>query len=130
MVPIRLLAEIGELLVPRVEPEDVSSDGLGVHTVNNDANELSGLATPEVNLIAGPQIHAAVVGAGGTRAVRVGRLLGEHKVELQLEVFVLRLRNETPTSLTWSGLSANDDAVLHFPAGVGGVQGRTAARSH
>src|SRR5262249_5625128 len=30
MVPILLLAEIGELFVAGVEPEDVSSDGLGM----------------------------------------------------------------------------------------------------
>src|SRR6185436_8321601 len=95
MVPILLLAEIGELLVARVEPEDVSSDGLGVHTVDDDADELSGLTTPEVHLIAGPQRHAAVVRAVGTQAVRGGRLLGEHEVELQLEVFESRLRSET-----------------------------------
>src|SRR5437879_7611616 len=64
MVPIFLLAEIRELLVARVEPEDVSSDGFGMHTVDDDANELSRLATPEVHLIAGPQIHAAVVEIG------------------------------------------------------------------
>src|SRR2546425_8011458 len=58
MVPILLLAEIGELLVARVEPEDISSDGLGMHTVNDDANELSGLATAEVHLIAIPKIDA------------------------------------------------------------------------
>src|SRR5439155_14778524 len=84
MVPILLLAEIGELFVARVEPEDVSSDGLGVHTMDDDANELSSLATPEVHLIAGPQIHAAIVRACGTRAVRGGRLFGEHEHELQL----------------------------------------------
>ena len=39
MVPILLLAEIGELLVTRVEPEDVSFDGLGMHSVNDNANE-------------------------------------------------------------------------------------------
>src|SRR5262245_50696426 len=116
MVPILLLAEIGELLIARVEPEDVSSDGLGMHTVHNDADELSGFATPKVHLIAGPQRHAAVVRAVGTRAVRGGRLLGEHEIELQLEVFESRLRNQTPTSLTRSGLSAHDDAILDFPA--------------
>src|SRR6185436_20861500 len=63
-----------------------------------------------------------------TRAVRRGRLLGEHEVELQLEVFESRLRNETPSFLTGSGLSTNDDAVLHFPAGLGGAQGRSAPR--
>src|SRR6188474_2517786 len=103
MVPILLLAEIRELLVARVEPEDVSSDGFGMHTVDDDADELSGLTTPEVHLIAGPQRHAAVVGAIGTRAVRGSRLLGKHEVELQLEVFEFRLRNETPTPLTRSG---------------------------
>src|ERR1043166_6777776 len=128
VVPILLLAEIRELLVACVEPEDVSSDSLGVHTVNDDTNELSGLATPEVHLIAIPQIHAAVVRAGGTRAVRGGRLLGEHEIELQFDIFEFRLRNETPTSLTRSGLSANDDAILNFPTGLGGAQGRTAAR--
>src|SRR5206468_12952480 len=46
MVPILLLAEIGELLVARIEPENVSSDRIGVNTVDDDANELSGLATP------------------------------------------------------------------------------------
>src|SRR5262245_23249655 len=127
MVPILLLAEIGELLVARIEPENVSSDSLGVHAVDDDANELSGLATPEVHLIAGPQRHAAVVRAFRARAVRGGRLFGEHEVQLQLDVFVLRPRNQTPTFLTRSGLSANDDAVLYFPAGVGGAQGRTAA---
>src|SRR5436309_12815252 len=125
MVPIFLLAEIRELLVARVEPEDVSSDGFGMHTVDDDANELSRLATPEVHLIAGPQIHAAVVGACGTRAVRGCRLLGKHEVDLQLEVFESRQRNETLTFLTRSCPSANDDAVLHFPAGLGGAQGRT-----
>src|SRR5688572_12828993 len=60
MVPILLLAEIRKLLVARVEPEDVSSDGLGVHTVDDDANELSCLTTPEVHLIARPQRHATV----------------------------------------------------------------------
>src|SRR4030095_3635523 len=104
MVPLLFLAEIGELLVARVEPEDVSSDGLGVHTVDDNANELSGLTTPEVHLTAGSQIHPAVVRAGGARAVRSGRLLGEHEVKLQLEVFELRLRNETSTFLTRSGL--------------------------
>src|SRR6185295_17125520 len=128
MVPILPLAEIGEFLVARVEPEDVSSDGFGMHTVDDDADELSCLSTPEVHLITGPQIHTAVVSAVGTRAVRSGRLFGEHEVELQLEVFESRLRNETPTFLTRSGLSANDDAVLHFPAGVGGAPGRSAAR--
>src|SRR5437867_1192573 len=127
MVPIFLLAEIRELLVARVEPEDVSSDGFRMHTVDDDANELSRLATPEVHLIAGPQIHAAVVGACGTRAVRGCRLLGKHEVDLQLEVFESRQRNETPTFLTRSCPSANDDAVLHFPAGLGGAQGRTVA---
>src|SRR5205823_5789922 len=48
--------------------------------------------------------------------------------ELQFDIFELRLRNETRTSLTTIGLSANDDAVLHFPTGVGRAQGRTAAR--
>src|SRR5437016_11362309 len=38
MVPIFLLAEIRKLLVARVEPEDVSSDGFGMHTVDDDAN--------------------------------------------------------------------------------------------
>src|SRR5262249_45512347 len=47
---------------------------------------------------------------------------------LQFDIFELRLRNETPTSLTRSGLSANDDAVLHFPTGVGGAQGTAARR--
>src|SRR5262249_57896805 len=65
MVPVLLLAEIGELLIARVEPEDVSSDGLGIHTVNDDANELSGLATAQVHLIAVPKIHSAVVRACG-----------------------------------------------------------------
>src|SRR5262249_11392580 len=60
-------------------------------------------------------------------AVRGGRLLSEHKVEFQFDIFELRLRNETPTPLTRPGLSANDDAVLDFPTGVGGAQGRTAA---
>src|SRR5438105_13448965 len=54
MVPILLLAEIGELLVARVEPEDVSSDGLGMHTVNDDTNELASLATAEIHLITIP----------------------------------------------------------------------------
>jgi hypothetical protein len=66
MVPILLLAEIGEFLVPRVEPEDVSPDGFRMHTVDNDADELSGLTTPEVHLITGPQRHAAVVRACST----------------------------------------------------------------
>src|SRR3954471_1974437 len=128
MIPILLLAEVGEFLVARIEPEDVSSDGLGMHAVDDDANELSSLATPEVHLIAGPKIHTAVVRAVGARAVRSGRLLGEHEVELQLDVFELRLRNETPTFLARSRLSANDDAILQLPARVSGVEGRTAAR--
>src|SRR5260221_834954 len=128
MVPIFLLAEIGELLVARVEPEDVSSDGFGAHTVDDDANELSRLATSEVHLIAIPKVHSAVVRACGTRAVRGGRLLGEHEVELQLEVFESRQRNEIPTFLTRPGLSTNDDAVLYFPARVARAQGRSAAR--
>src|SRR5262245_15051236 len=103
MVPILLLAEIGELLVARVEPEDVSSDGLGMPTMDDDADELSGLATPEVHLVTGPKIHAAVVRAVGARAVRGGRLLGEQEVELQLDVFESRLRDETPASLAWPG---------------------------
>src|SRR6185503_19883570 len=102
-VPILLPAEIGEFLITRVEPEDVSPDGFGVHTVDDDADELSGLTTAEVYLIAGPQRHAAVVRACSTRAIRSGRLLGEHKVELQFEVFEAHLRNETSTSLTRSG---------------------------
>src|SRR5439155_7382519 len=59
------------------------------------APSLAGLRPLKAHLIAGPQIHAAVVRACGTRAVRSGRLLGEHEVELQLEVFESRLRNET-----------------------------------
>src|SRR4030095_13932746 len=82
MVPILFLGEIGELLVARVEPEDVSPDGLRVHTVDDDADELSGLTTPEVHLIAGPQRHAAVVGAIGARAVRRGRAAGQHGVRI------------------------------------------------
>src|SRR5689334_12866612 len=69
MVPILLFTQIGKLLVARVEPEDVSSDGLGMPTVNDDANELSSLAAPEVHLIARPQIHAAVIRACRARAV-------------------------------------------------------------
>src|SRR5947207_14044404 len=76
MVPISLLAEIRELLVARVEPEDVSADGFGMHTVDDDANELSRLATPEVHLIAGPQRHAGVARAAGKGALGAGRLLG------------------------------------------------------
>jgi len=76
---------------------------------------------PKFSLIAGPQIHAAVERACGARAVRGGRLLREHEVEFQLDVFELRLRNETPTSLARFGLSANDDAVFHFPTGVDDV---------
>src|SRR3954463_12225413 len=131
MVPIFLFTEIGELLVARVEPEDVSSYGLGMHTVDDNANELSSLTTPEVHLIAGPEKHAAVVCAFGTRAVRGGRLLGKHEVELHLKVFELSFRNETPTFLTRFGLAADDNAVLNFPAGVDGAQGRIApARWH
>src|SRR5205809_2795098 len=96
--------------------------------VNDDANELAGRATAGVHLVAVPKIHAAVVRAGVTRAARGGRLLGEHEVELQFDIFEFPLRNETPPSLTRTGLSANDDAVLHFPTGLGGTQGRTAAR--
>ena len=126
MVPFFLLAEIWELLVARIKPENVSSDGPGVHTVDDDADELSGLATPEVHLITGPQIHAAIVRAVATRTVRGGRLFGEYEVQLQLDILEFCLRNETPTFLTRSCLSANDDAVLHFPTGVGGIQGAAA----
>jgi hypothetical protein len=37
-----------------------------MHAVNDDANELSSLATAEVHLVAVPKIHSAIVGAGGT----------------------------------------------------------------
>src|SRR6185312_12587012 len=57
MVPILLLAEVRELLVARVEPEHVPPDRSGVDAVDDDANELSSLATPEVHLITGSQIH-------------------------------------------------------------------------
>src|SRR5438046_5444246 len=63
MVPIFLLAEIRELLVDRVEPEDVSSDGFRLHTVHEDANELSRIETHEVALLAGPKIQPAVFSA-------------------------------------------------------------------
>src|ERR1043166_1803475 len=127
MVPVLLFAEIGELLVARVEPEDVSFDGLGMHTVDDHPDKFSGLATPEVHLIAGAQVDATVVEAIGNRTVRGGRLLGEHKVELQNEIFESCLGNEAPAFLTWSGLPADNDALLHFPSGVGWVEGRTAA---
>src|SRR6266545_2123918 len=98
MVPVFLLAEIGKLFVAGVEPEDVASDGLRMHAVNDHADELPRLATSDVDLIAGPQGDAAVVRACAARTVRGGRLLGEHEVELQLEILVNVFRDETAPS--------------------------------
>src|SRR5712692_6593590 len=112
MVPVFLLAERRKLVVARVEPEDVASDGLWTHTVDDDADELAGFAAPDIHLIAGAQIDAAVVKArfvfAGIRLMRtdelggaLGAVLGEHEVELQLDVLELRLRHQTAASLTW-----------------------------
>ena len=86
-----------------------------MHAMDDDADELAGLATAEVDLITGAHVDAAVVGAGRARAVGSGRLLGEHEFELELEILEQLRRHQTASPFSGLGLSTDDRAVFHLP---------------
>src|SRR5206468_3688475 len=107
--------------------------------MHHDADELTGFAAPEVHLIAGPEVHAAVVEAGpvlaGVRLIRTddfggaaSAVLGEHEIELELDILELRLRDKAAAALTRRRLSADNDAVLNRPANICRVLRRRARR--
>src|SRR5206468_9269565 len=138
-VPVVLLAEAGELLVAGVEPENGAAKRFRRHTMYDDADEFTGFAASDVHLVAGAQIHAAVVEArlvlAGVRLVgpddfrgAARAVFGQHEVELELDILELRLRDEAAAALTRRRLAADDDAVLHCPTHVGRVLRRRAWR--
>src|SRR4030095_13153029 len=94
--------------------------------------ELTGFTPSDVHLVAGAQIHAAVVEArlvlAGVRLVgpddfrgAARAVFGQHEVELELDILELGLRNQAAAALTRSRLAADDDAVLHRPTHVGRI---------
>ena len=101
--------------LPRIAP--------GALPVHDDADELTGLAPSDVDLVAGAERHAAVVEAGlvlagvlllladqFSRALRPG--LGEHELEVEIEVLVLLVGDEAAAA---GPLAANEHPVLQLP---------------
>src|SRR5204862_6910078 len=101
VVPLLLLAQAGELLVAGVEPQHVVlwTERLRRGAVDDDADELTGLPSADIDLIAGAEGDAAVVRArlvdAGVQLIRAafGRALRamfrEREIELEPEILEL-----------------------------------------
>src|SRR5580765_596318 len=121
-IPALLLAKARKLFVAGVEPQDVASDGSRMHAMDDDPDEFARLATPEVDLIAGAHVDAAVVGAGRAGAIGGVRLLGEHEFELELEILEQLRRHQTAAPFAGLGLSTDDRTVFNLPWGGAGLR--------
>src|SRR5437867_1991625 len=118
-------------LTEPAKPPDSPVGGHWNRTVHDDPDVFAGLATPEIELIAIPQVDAAVERARLVLAeIRLlvtelrralGPRFGQHEIELELDVLELVSRRETAASLARRGRHAGNHAVLGLPASVLGI---------
>ena len=112
-------------------PVDVASDRLRNGTVHDDADIFAGLAAPEIELIAIPQVDAAVERARLVLAeIRLfvsqlrrapGPRFGQHEVKFELDILELVKRRQAAASLARHGRHAGNHAVLGPPTSVLGI---------